>query len=89
MEAGGLEDGNKVPYRLSNGENNFAWELDITDLLQSCERYFWIAAISRTTGINQQLLIHYANDVKIRRNQQRDRIAEGLHSIGRECLSIQ
>ncbi len=81
-------DGDDVPAWLANGDYQFEWVLEASALLRNCERYTSIAAISRATGINEQLLSHYANGLKVPRRQQRERIVEGLHKIGREFLSV-
>lgn len=85
---GMLADGDEVPEWLAKGDYQFEWVLEVSALLRSCERYTSIAAISRATGINEQQLSHYANGLKKPRPQQRERIVEGLHKIGREFLSV-
>ncbi len=81
-------DGDAVPEWLAKGDYQFEWVLEVSALLRSCEKYTSIAAISRATGINEQQLSHYANGLKKPRLQQRERIVEGLHKIGREFLSV-
>lgn len=81
-------DGDVVPEWLAKGDYQFEWVLEVSALLRSCEKYTSIAAISRATGINEQQLSHYANGLKKPRLQQRERIVEGLHKIGREFLSV-
>ena len=51
--------------------------------------YASIAAISRVSGINQHQLSHYANGLKKPRPEQRRRIVEGLHKIGRELMAVE
>ena len=58
-------------------------------LLQMCSPYASIAAISRVSGINQHQLSHYANGIKKPRPEQRRRIVEGLHKIGRELIAVE
>ena len=81
-------DGDEVAAWLADADYQFEWILETSALLRSCEKYTSIAAISRATGINEQLLSHYANGIKTPRRQQRERIVEGLHKIGREFLSV-
>ena len=81
-------DGDKVPAWLADGDYRFEWELTPAALLRSVEPYVTIAAIARATGINEQLLSHYANGLKKPREAQRERIVEGLHKIGEEILSV-
>lgn len=85
---GMLADGDSVPQWLVDGDYGFEWELETSALLRNCEQFTSIAAISRASGINQQLLSHYANGLKVPRLKQRERIVEGIHKIGREFLSV-
>lgn len=57
-------------------------------LLHAYEPYFTLSALSYASGINQHQLSHYANGLKRPRPQQRQRIVEGMHKIGRELLSV-
>ncbi len=81
-------DGDEVPQWLTDGDYQFEWELETSALLRKCEKYTSIAAISRATGINEQLLSHYANGIKIPSRKQRERIVEGIHKIGKEFISV-
>ena len=62
---------------------------DGDDIPQMCSPYASIAAISRVSGINQHQLSHYANGIKRPRPEQRRRIVEGLHKIGRELIAVE
>ena len=86
---GMIADGDDVPQWLRDGEYEFEYHLDAAALLQMCAPYASIAAISRVSGINQHLLSHYANGLKRPRPEQRKRIVEGLHKIGRELISVE
>ena len=81
-------DGDEVPAWLACGNYRFEWQLSPAALLRSAERYTSIAAIARATGINEQLLSHYANGLKIPREAQRKRIVDGIHRMGKELLSV-
>lgn len=81
-------DGDEIPQWLAEGEYEFVYHLDTAALIRSCERYASLAAISRASGVNERQLSHYANGLKKARTQQRERIINGLHKIGRELLSI-
>lgn len=86
---GMLRDGYFVPQWLITGDYTFDYNyVDVASLLHACEPYAKMAALSRVTGINQRLLSHYANGVRNPRPAQRKRIAEGIHEIGRELLSV-
>ena len=78
-----------VPQWLRDGDYEFEYHLDAAALLQMCSPYASIAAISRVSGINQHQLSHYANGIKKPRPEQRRRIVEGLHRIGRELIAVE
>ena len=86
---GMIADGDEVPQWLRDGDYEFEYNLDAAALLQMCSPYASIVAISRVSGINQHQLSHYANGIKKPRPEQRRRIVEGLHKIGRELISVE
>ena len=86
---GMLADGDVVPQWLADGNYEFEYNyMDAAALIHACEIYATIAALSRATGINQRQLSHYANGLRHQRPEQRQRIIEGVHQIGRELLSV-
>lgn len=86
---GCIADGDSLPDYIANGDYELDYELDTAAMLREAERFTTMAAISRVTGINQKLLSHYANMLKIPRPAQRQRIVDGLHAIGRQFLAVQ
>lgn len=86
---GCLADGDVLPDYIADGNYEIDYELDTAAMLREAERFTTMAAISRATGINQKLLSHYANMLKIPRPAQRQRIVDGLHAIGRQFLAVQ
>ena len=94
---GMIADGDDVPQWLRDGDyelvyhldDELVYHLDAAALLQMCSPYASIAAISRVSGINQHQLSHYANGIKKPRPEQRRRIVEGLHKIGRELIAVE
>ena len=82
-------EANDVPQWLREGDYELEYHLDASALLQMCSPYASIAAISRASGINQHQLSHYANGIKKPRPEQRRRIIEGIHKIGRELIAIE
>jgi predicted RNase H-like HicB family nuclease len=87
---GMVADGDDVPQWLVDGDYEFEYRfLDAISLLRAYEPFLSLAAISRASGINQHLLSHYANGLKRPRPEQRRRIVEGLHKIGRELISVE
>ena len=86
---GMVRDGDEVPQWLTEGDYEFEYNfMDVAALLRAYEPFVSLAAISRSSGINQHLLSHYANGIKKPRQQQRERIVEGIHNIGKELLAI-
>ena len=85
---GCLADGDSLPEWLVNGNYELNFVLETSALLRYAERYTSLAAISRASGINERQLSHYANKRSVPRTQQRERIVEGLHRIGKEFLSV-
>jgi len=86
---GMVEDGDDVPQWLLDGDYEFVYNLlDVATLLHAYEPYFTLSALSYASGINQHQLSHYANGLKHPRPQQRQRIVEGMHKIGRELLAV-
>lgn len=87
---GMIADGEDVPQWLSDGDYEFEYNLlDVATMLRAYEPYYTLAALSHVTGINQHLLSHYANGLKHPRPQQRKRIVEGMHEIGRLLLAVE
>ena len=86
---GMVRDGDEVPQWLAEGDYEFEYNfMDVAALLRAYEPFVSLAAISRSSGINQHLLSHYANGIKKPRPQQRERIVKGIHNIGKELLAI-
>ena len=86
---GMIAEGDNVPQWLRKGDYELEYHLDASALLQMCSPYASIAAISRASGINQHQLSHYANGIKKPRPEQRRRIIEGIHKIGRKLIAIE
>jgi predicted RNase H-like HicB family nuclease len=85
---GMIKDGDDVPSWLANGEYTLDFVLSISALLHKIEKYTSLAAVSRASGINEQLLSHYATGLKKPREKQRERIILGIHKIGEEFINI-
>lgn len=83
-----VADGEDVPQWLVDGDYFIEYSLSVSALLRQAERFTTMAAISRVTGINQQLLCNYASSIKKPREAQRERIINGLHQIGQQFLAI-
>lgn len=86
---GMLEDGDDVPQWLRDGDYELEYNyIDVATMLRACEAYASLAAISRASGINQNLLSHYATGLKRPRPEQRRRIVDGIHHIGARLMAV-
>jgi hypothetical protein len=83
-----LHDGDDVAEWLSKGAYELSFEFDVSGLLHSLEGVVTRAAIARATGINERQLGHYASGLRSPRPKQRERIIRGIHSIGKELISV-
>lgn len=79
--------GHKVPWWLENKEYEYKF-LDARSLLNAYIPYISLAAISRVSGINQNLLSQYANGLKKASPNQMKRIMEAINRIGKELSAI-
>ena len=83
-----VADGFEIPLWLVNKEYEFDFRFhDAVSLLKAYGPYVSLAAISRVSGINQNLLSQYANGLKKARPKQIKRIMEAIHIIGRQLMS--
>lgn len=85
---GMIADNDTVPSYLSNNEYEFVYEYTLSATLHNIQQYTSLTAISKVTGIKHAQLSHYANAVSRPKQKQKDRIINGLHQIGRECLAV-
>ncbi|MBR1503767.1 MAG: helix-turn-helix transcriptional regulator [Prevotella sp.] len=82
-------DGNKVPWWLKKKKYEFEYNfLDARSLLNAYSPYISLAAISRASGINQNLLSQYAKGIKKARENQLKRIVNAIHIIGKELTAV-
>lgn len=82
-------NGDKVPWWLAKKKYDFEYKfLDARSLLNAYSTYVSLVAISRVTGINQNLLSRYAKGTKNASQNQLKRIAEAIQIIGKELTSV-
>lgn len=87
---GMLKDGDGVPQWLRDGNYKFVYHpVSVAALLRCSENYTTMAAIARASGVNPRQLSHYASGIKKPRQQQRQRIIDGLHKIGEQLMSVE
>lgn len=71
------------------GEYGIRYKFDTESLLQYYKGILGNPALEKLTGINQKQIHHYATGLKKPRKEQRQKIQEGLHRLGRELLAIE
>jgi len=85
---GCIRDGDILPEEITAGQYELDFEKRISAILHEAQQYTTLSALSRVTGIRHAQLSHYANSVSQPRTPQRERIIEGLHTIGKELQEV-
>lgn len=80
-------DPERLPEILK-GQYTIIYKFDTQSFLNYYDKIFSKPALERLTGINQKQLHHYASGMRKPREQQRKKIADALHQLGQELLSI-
>ena len=80
-------DGDEIPAAMQ-GKYRLDYVLNVRALLHYFERVLTRSALSRVTGINERQLGHYITGHRKPRPEQRKKIVEGLHRIGKEINSV-
>lgn len=83
----GCEPG-ELPAWVERGEYELDYTLEATALLHHYSSIVSLMALSRATGIHHKQLSHYLTGHRRPRPDKRASIIEGLHSLGRELLSV-
>lgn len=78
----------KLPEILK-GEYSIEYKMDAQSFLNYFDRIFSKPALEALTGINQKQFHHYASGLKKPREQQRKKIENALHELGRELLAVE
>ena len=81
--AGLHKDGDEIPA-VMQGKYRLDFVLNVRALLHYFEGVLTRSALSRVTGINERQLGHYITGHRKPRPEQRKKIVEGLHRIGKE-----
>lgn len=80
-------DGDEIPSVIQ-GKYKLDFVLNVRALLHYFDGVLTRSALSRVTGINERQLGHYITGHRKPRPDQRKKIVEGLHRIGREINSV-
>lgn len=81
------EDGDPIPAEFE-GEWELEWNLSVRAILHATEGLVPKSAIARASGVNQQLLTHYASGIKKPRAAMRAKIIGGIHQIAERLSAI-
>ncbi len=81
------EFGFEIPQELAS-DYELYFEMDTQTLLVYYAGIFGKPALEKITGINAKQLWHYAIGKTKPREAQKEKIREGLHSLGEELLMI-
>ena len=82
----GLEK-EEIPKKLL-GDYQLQFELTAQALLHRFDKILTRATISRITGINERQLGHYVSGYRNPRAEQRKKIVDAFHQLGKEFLSV-
>ena len=84
---GSRAEGDEITAAMQ-GKYRLDYVLNVRALLHYFEGILTRSAISRVTGINERQLGHYITGHRKPRPEQRKKIVEGLHRIGKEINSV-
>ena len=85
---GCINDRNQLPEWLTNGQYELNYTLEISALLQNFDGILRRSAIARVAGINEEQIEYYASGYRMPRPQQKKKIINAFHSIGKELVSV-
>ena len=81
------QDGDEYPSVL-DGDYEIVYKFDVASLLEYYRGIFSFSALQTITGINQKQLCHYASGVSKPRPKQAEKIANGLHRLAQDLLTV-
>lgn len=70
------------------GEYELVFEFDMESLLKHINGIVTKTALAKASGVNPSQLTHYSSGLKKPRKEQKEKIINGLHKLGRELLSL-
>jgi len=85
---GCIADGDKLPEWAVQGNYEIEYHLSAQALLHHFDGVLTREALSKVTGINAKQLGHYMSGHRHPRADKRRKIIEGIHSIGKEFISV-
>ena len=78
-------------HKTRTGEDvngDFSFVMDTSAILQESKKYISFSVLAKLTGISESQISQYACGTRKPKQQQRERIIEGIHAIGQKCLSL-
>lgn len=81
------EDGDDYPA-VFDGEYQLIYKFNVGALLEYYRGIFSFSALQTITGINQKQLCHYASGISKPRPKQAAKIADGLHRLAKDLLTV-
>lgn len=81
------EDGDDIPEVLQ-GEYELEFEANTQALLKLLDGKVTRAALAKVTGINERQLGHYITGRVTPRPNNREKVLNGVHKLGKELLSM-
>ncbi len=82
-----LDENNKPAFL--EKEYELVYKFDTATLLNYYKGIFTNSALERITGINQKQIQHYASGHRNPRLEQRIKIENALHNLGKELLAVE
>jgi len=82
-----LDEDNKPAFL--EKEYELVYKFDTASLLNYYKGIFTNSALERITGINQKQIQHYASGHRNPRLEQRIKIENALHNLGKELLAVE
>ena len=79
---------NKTLPEILQNECEIVYQFDVEALLKYIDGTVTKTALAKASGINPAQLSHYSGGLKKPRKQQREKIINGLHKLGRDLLSV-
>jgi len=83
-----LKELDSCPNELE-GEYTITFKFDTISLLNYYKGIFTNSALEKITGINQKQIQHYTTGHRKPRPEQRKKIENALHNLGKELLAVE
>ena len=83
-----LEIAGKPIPGILQGEYELVFEFDIPALLKYIDGTVTKTALAKASGMNATQLTNYSSGLKKPRKEQREKIVNGLHRIGRDLMAV-